>query len=100
MRYNTAIVALWLSSSALAAPVPQLLDDLGPDVATLVTELGLGDLAPGLDATLDTVGTDVKAKRQLLDDLGPDVATLVTELGLGDLAPGLDATLDTVGTDV
>ena len=100
MVYNKAILALALAGSALAAPVPQLLNDLSPDVATLVTGLGLGTLAPGLAGTLDTLGTDVKVKRQLLDDLSPDVAALVTGLGLGTLAPGLAGTLDTLGTDV
>jgi hypothetical protein len=100
MIYNTAIVALCLTGSVLAAPVPQLLDDLSPDVAALVTGLGLGSLAPGVAGTLDTLGTDVKVKRQLLDDLSPDVAALVTGLGLGSLAPGVAGTLDTLGTDV
>jgi hypothetical protein len=99
MLYNKAIVALALAGSAVAAPVPQLLNDLSPDVATLVTGLGLGTLAPGLAGTLDTLGTDVKP-RQLLNNLSPDVAALVTGLGLGTLAPGLAGTLDTVGTDV
>lgn len=102
MVRNAAVVALALAGSAFAAPIPeaQLLDDLSPDVAALVTGLGLGTLAPGLAGTLDTLGTDVKVKRQLLDDLSPDVATLVTGLGLGTLAPGLEGTLETLGTDV
>ncbi|KAG9532590.1 hypothetical protein KCU93_g1104, partial [Aureobasidium melanogenum] len=56
--------------SALAAPLPQensttaaapgLLQDLSPEVAALLTSLGLGGLAPPVGAVVATVGQDVQ----------------------------------------
>jgi len=99
MHCSAAIMGLALVFNAIATPVPQLLDDLSPDVGALVDGLGLDTLSPGLEGTLATLGTDVKA-RQLLDDLAPDVAALVDGLGLDTLSPGLEGTLETLGTDV
>lgn len=99
MLFYNVVVALAFASSTIAAPVAQLLDDLSPDVGALVDGLGLDTLSPGLEGTLTTLGTDLKA-RQLLDDLSPDVGALVDGLGLDSLSPGLEGTLDTLGTDV
>jgi hypothetical protein len=74
-----------LVSATLAAPIvereanlnPQLLNDLLPDVVTLLISLGLGSVAVPVGGILDTAGTDVKAKRQLLSDLSPDVVALL-----------------------
>jgi hypothetical protein len=104
MRFTPMLLA----SAALTAPIverkadpnPQLLNDLSPDVATLLTGLGLGDLAVPVGGTVDTLGTDVKVKRRLLNDLSPDVVTLLTGLGLGSVAVPVGGVLNTAGTDV
>ncbi|OBT63737.1 hypothetical protein VE03_06144 [Pseudogymnoascus sp. 23342-1-I1] len=114
MKFSYTLAAVF-ATAAVAAPVAQapatvpvdagLLAKLSPDVAALVTGLGLTTLAPGLAATLITLseglkvrttGTDVPVDAGLLAKLSPDVAALVTGLGLTSLAPGLAATLITL----
>ncbi|KAL5346437.1 hypothetical protein ACLOAV_008708 [Pseudogymnoascus australis] len=109
-------LAAVFATAAVAAPVAQipevpvdagLLAKLSPDVAALVTGLGLTTLAPGLASTLITLSEglkvrDVSAEAEvpvdagLLAKLSPDVAALVTGLGLTSLAPGLASTLITL----
>src|SRR5690606_37491433 len=108
MKFSYTLAAVF-ATAAVAAPVAQipevpvdagLLAKLSPDVAALVTGLGLTSLAPGLASTLITLSEglkvrDVSAEAEvpvdagLLAKLSPDVAALVTGLGLTSLAPGL-----------
>jgi hypothetical protein len=111
MKFSYTLAAVF-ATAAVAAPVAQapavpvdagLLAKLSPDVAALVTGLGLTSLAPGLAATLVTLSEGLKTRQVgvpvdagLLAKLSPDVAALVTGLGLTSLAPGLAATLITL----
>ncbi|KFY98618.1 hypothetical protein V498_01377 [Pseudogymnoascus sp. VKM F-4517 (FW-2822)] len=115
MKFSYTLAAVF-ATAAVAAPVAQipevpvdagLLAKLSPDVAALVTGLGLTSLAPGLASTLITLSEglkvrDVSAEAEvpvdagLLAKLSPDVAALVTGLGLTSLAPGLASTLITL----
>ncbi|KFY74437.1 hypothetical protein V499_05553 [Pseudogymnoascus sp. VKM F-103] len=111
MKFSYTLAAVF-ATAAVAAPVAQapavpvdagLLAKLSPDVAALVTGLGLTTLAPGLAATLVTLSEGLKTRQVgvpvdagLLAKLSPDVAALVTGLGLTTLAPGLAATLITL----
>ncbi|OBT94442.1 hypothetical protein VE01_07188 [Pseudogymnoascus verrucosus] len=111
MKFSYTLAAVF-ATAAVAAPVAQapavpvdagLLAKLSPDVAALVTGLGLTTLAPGLAATLVTLSEGLKTRQVgvpvdagLLAKLSPDVAALVTGLGLTTLAPGLAATLVTL----
>ncbi|OBT52627.1 hypothetical protein VE04_08626, partial [Pseudogymnoascus sp. 24MN13] len=111
MKFSYTLAAV-VATAAVAAPVAQapavpvdvgLLAKLSPDVAALVTGLGLTTLAPGLAATLVTLSEGLKTRQVgvpvdagLLAKLSPDVAALVTGLGLTTLTPGLAATLVTL----
>lgn len=111
MKFSYTLAAVF-ATAAVAAPVAQapavpvdagLLAKLSPDVAALVTGLGLTTLAPGLAATLVTLSEGLKTRQVgvpvdagLLAKLSPDVAALVTGLGLTTLAPGLASTLITL----
>ncbi|OBT82268.1 hypothetical protein VE02_08905 [Pseudogymnoascus sp. 03VT05] len=111
MKFSYTLAAVFATAAA-AAPVAQapavpvdagLLAKLSPDVAALVTGLGLTTLAPGLAATLVTLSEGPKTRQVgvpvdagLLAKLSPDVAALVTGLGLTTLAPGLASTLITL----
>ena len=122
MRFTTGLIFASLAYNTVAAPTsepaakdnvkieeasdvaartpqtpPGLLENLSPDVASLLVALGLGGLAPSIAATLTTVGQGVKKREAappgLVENLSPDVAALLTALGLGGLAPSLAATL-------
>ncbi|KFY96074.1 hypothetical protein V498_02928 [Pseudogymnoascus sp. VKM F-4517 (FW-2822)] len=119
MKFSYALTAIFSATAVIAAPAAQvqglpaspvpvdagLLAKLSPDVAALVTGLGLTSLAPGLAGTLISLSEGLKARQVpsvpgavpvdagLLAKLSPDVAALVTGLGLTSLAPGLAGTL-------
>ncbi|KFY15891.1 hypothetical protein V492_01697 [Pseudogymnoascus sp. VKM F-4246] len=114
MKFSYTLAAIF-ATAAVAAPVAQapevpvnagLLAKLSPDVAALVTGLGLTSLAPGLASTLITLSEGLKTRdvsaagvpvdAGLLAKLSPDVAALVSGLGLTTLAPGLASTLITL----
>jgi hypothetical protein len=102
MHFSTLLLST-LAAVATAAPVSstekrQLLQDVSPDAAGLVSGLGLPTVGIPVGGIVDTVGQDVK--RQLLQDASPDVSGLVTGLGLPTVAAPVGGIVDTAGKDV
>jgi hypothetical protein len=105
--YNMHLSTLFISTLAAvatAAPVSstekrQLLKDLSPNAAGLVTGLGIPTVGVPVGGVLDTTSNDVK-RRQLLQDLSPEVSGLVTGLGLPTVAAPISGIVDTAGQDV
>ena len=107
MRFSSPIVVFTLASRAVAAPilerdVPEKrapLTDLSSDLVGLLISLGLGEPAPPVGGTVDTLGVNDK-KRGLITDLSPEIAALLTSLGLGELAGPVGDIVDTLGNDI
>ncbi|KAH8681826.1 hypothetical protein BX600DRAFT_505469 [Xylariales sp. PMI_506] len=110
MRYSSILPILSLASAVLSSPIAaegkskrQLLNDLSPDVVSLLEGLGLTPLAQPVGDTLDTLGTDIKRGSDDgwdgangTDGLSSEVIDLLNSLGLGDLI-GRDGTLNLDG---
>jgi hypothetical protein len=81
--YTSFAIVSALAVAVTAAPIasPQLLNDIAPPVAGLVTGLGLPTVGVPVGGVLEAASDNLK-KRQLLNDIAPPVAGLVSGLGL------------------
>jgi hypothetical protein len=100
--YTSFAIISALAVATTGAPIasPQLLKDLAPPVAALVSGLGLPGVGVPVGGVLEAASTNLKRDPQLLKDLAPPVAALVSGLGLPGVGVPVGGVLEAASTNL